>query len=66
MTPEKLAEILQQVLCDRMEAWDMLTGQDLRKMPWEQLDPVSRRLYIERAAVLLGEYDITPKAGARA
>lgn len=48
-------------LAKRMGAWNAsrLAGVDpLRKMPWENLDPISRQLYLERAREFLERYQV--------
>lgn len=62
MIPEDLAKILQDLLCEAMERWNASHELDpLRKLPWERLDPISRRLYVERCEALLVRYDVVPK-----
>jgi hypothetical protein len=62
---EELAKILQGLLVRAMERWNASHTLDpLRKMPWDNLDPVSRTLYIERCAEFLDQYDVTPKYAA--
>jgi hypothetical protein len=59
---EELAKILQDLLVRAMDRWNASHTLDpLRKLPWENLDPVSRTLYIERCAEFLERFDVRPK-----
>jgi len=59
-----LAEILQAYLIEVLEHWnaDHALDRPLTKLPWSELDPVSRALYVERAALFLKEYLVTRRA----
>ncbi len=62
MKPEYMAEVLQDLLCDAMDAWAARTQLDpMRKLPWDRLDPISKMLYIERCGAFLKRFDVIPK-----
>lgn len=62
LTAEYLAEILQDLLVEVMDAYNASRPCDpLRKLLWARLDDVSRQLYIRRAERLLELYEIRRK-----
>lgn len=64
MNGEQLAHLLQDLIVDVMDEWnESMRGleEPLRRMPWDQLDPISRALYIQRCERFLERYDVTPK-----
>lgn len=62
MAPEKLAEILQDLLCAAMDSWNATHELDpLCKLPWDRLDPISKMLYIERCSAFLEKYTVSER-----
>jgi hypothetical protein len=62
MDANTMAALLQDMLCAAMDRWNLTHQADpLRKLPWERLDPISRRLYVERCEEFLRCYDVVPK-----
>jgi hypothetical protein len=62
MNAEHMAIVLQDLLVRAMDRYNETHTLDpLRKMEWRNLDPVSRRLYVERCMEFLEMYNVTPK-----
>lgn len=63
LSASELAEVLQEYLVAAINRWNANNElkRPLAKMPWRDLDPLSRALYVERCADFLKEYIVIKK-----
>src|SRR5262249_26976341 len=63
ITAERLATILQNLLRATMDQWNDAHSAEraLHKLPWHELDPISRQLYVERAERFLSLFHLTER-----
>jgi hypothetical protein len=63
LSATEFAEVLQACLVSTVDRWNS-SGQlnkPLKRLPWQELDPVSRALYVERCAAFLKDYTVSKK-----